>query len=215
MVYGAGKKYTREATERTHQWLLRCIKAKSASRGRKDQFLYGIIQGGVFKDLRIESAKFVVEQDIGGIAIGGVSVGETHKELRDQVKWVAPYLPESLPCHLLGVGRIEDIVEFIKLGIDTFDCAEPTRIARHGQVFRRQGQRIMRVDLMRGSLRAEKSPIDKNCTCYTCRNLSLSFLHHLFQERELTAYYLATYHNLFFFEQIFRGLREQIAAGKV
>ncbi|HCM36774.1 MAG: hypothetical protein A3J30_00325 [Candidatus Wildermuthbacteria bacterium RIFCSPLOWO2_02_FULL_47_9c] len=211
IFYGADKKYTEKATERTHRWLLRCIKAKK----RKDQTLYGIIQGGVFKDLRIDSAKFVAKQNIDGIAIGGVSVGETHKELRDQVKWVALYLPEHLPCHLLGVGRIEDITEFIKLGIDTFDCAEPTRIARHGQVFRRQGQKIMRLDAMKGSLRGDKNPIDKNCVCYTCQNFSLSFLHHLFQERELIAYYLASYHNLFFFEQIFRELRRQIATGKI
>lgn len=204
---GVNYEYAKQATQRTHDWLLRCIEAKK----RKDQRLYGIIQGGVFKDLRIQSAQFVARQAIDGIAIGGVSVGETKKEMREQIGWIVPHLPEKLPRHLLGIGRVEDIVKFVKLGIDTFDCVEPTRLARNGVVFRKNGNVVERVDLMKPSFLKEKSPIEKTCSCYTCENFSLSFLHHLYKEKELLGYYLATWHNLFFFEQFFGELREAIA----
>lgn len=208
---GVDYEYTKQATQRTHDWLVRCIKAKK----RKDQRLYGIVQGGVFKDLRIQSAQFVGEQDVDGIAIGGVSVGETKKEMKEQVGWVVPYLPEKLPRHLLGIGRIEDIQKFILQGIDTFDCVEATRLARNGIVFQRTGSRLVRVDLLKARHFKDKNPVEKNCACYTCSNFSLSFLHHLYKEKELLGYYLATWHNLFFFEQFFKDLRQNIALGKL
>ena len=213
---GVDYAYAKQATQRTHDWLLRCIQAKR----RKDQRLYGIIQGGVYKDLRIQSAQFVSEQNIDGIAIGGVSVGETKKEMQEQVGWVARYLPEKLPRHLLGIGRIEDIQKFVKLGIDTFDCVEATRLARNGVVFQtlrlRSGQEhFQRIDLLKAKYLKDRHPIQSSCACYTCTNFSLSFLHHLYKEKELLGYYLATYHNLFFFEQYFKTLRENIAQGKL
>lgn len=208
IYYGADYEYTKEATERTHRWLLRCIQVKKQL--TQKQFLYGIIQGGVFKDLRSESAKFVRGQDVDGVAIGGVSVGETKKQLREQVKWVAPYLPQDKPVHLLGVGRIEDIYDLVKYGIDTFDCVEPTRLARTGIVFSKSGNRFLRIDVIKTKYLKDKNSIQKNCVCYTCQNFSLSFLHHLFKERELLGYYLATYHNLFFFEQVFYDIRSKI-----
>jgi len=223
IYYGADYEYTKEATERTHRWLLRCISnekknsyvniqdAHDRDHLVYDQYLYGIVQGGVFKDLRIASAKFVAEQNVDGVAIGGVSVGETKKELRDQVKWVAPYLPKDKPVHLLGVGRIEDIYDLVKYGIDTFDCVEPTRLARNGIVFAAHRNRFTRTDLMKTKYLRDKNSIQKNCACYTCQNFSLSFLHHLFKEKELLAYYLSTYHNLYFFEQIFSDIRSKIA----
>ena len=211
IYHGATHEYTKAATERTHRWLSRCIKTKKMS----DQFLYGIIQGGVFKDLRIASAKFAAEQDVAGIAIGGVSVGETNKELREQIRWVAPYLPEDKPVHLLGVGRIEDLVDAVSHGIDTFDCVELTRIARSGVVYRAQKSlRADRVDVTKARYLADKKPIQKNCKCYTCQNFSLAFLHHLFKEHELLAYYLASYHNLFLYEEFFREIRANIAKGR-
>ena len=214
IYHGATYEYTKAATERTHRWLLRCIETfqrRKQSAISNQQFLYGIIQGGVFKDLRVESAKFVTQQDTDGIAIGGVSVGETKKELREQVRWVAPYLPEDRPVHLLGIGRVEDILYFVPYGIDTFDCAEPTRLARNGIVYQRRGDQFAHLDLMKARSIADKNPIQKNCPCYTCQNFSLSFLHHLFKERELLGYYLATYHNLFLFEEFFRQIRENIS----
>ena len=207
IYYGASHEYTKEATERTNRWLARCIKAKKS----KDQYLYGIIQGGVFRDLRQESAKFVTQQDTPGIAIGGVAIGESKKEIREQLAWVAPYLPEKKPVHLLGIGQIDDILDAVRYGIDTFDCVEPTRLARNGIVYVKRG----RINLSQGKYLADKNPIQKGCTCYTCQNFSLSFLHHLFKEKELLGYYLATYHNLYFFSEFFADLRKQIEAGKI
>jgi len=219
MYYGASRKYAEQATERTHRWLVRCIEAKRSLRqAQGKQFLYGIIQGGVFRDLRVASAKFVTQQDVDGVAIGGVSVGETQKELREQVRWVAPYLPEDKPVHLLGVGRVEDMLDAVRYGIDTFDCVELTRIARSGVVYRAKDSRGLafdRVDVLKSRYLADKNPIQKNCKCYTCKNFSLSFLHHLFKEHELLAYYLASYHNLFLYKEFFRKLRKQIAAGGI
>ena len=213
MYYGATYEYAKEATARTHRWLLRCVKAKKQNL----QYLYGIIQGGVYKDLRIESAKFVSQQDVDGVAIGGVSVGETKKELREQMRWVAPYLPERKPVHLLGVGRAEDLWAAVAHGIDTFDCVEPTRLARNGVAYcvKPGFTQFERIDLNKARYVADKKPIQKNCTCYTCQNFSLSFLHHLFKERELLGYYLATYHNLSVFEELFCEIRASIAKGKI
>ena len=220
IYHGADYEYTKQATERTHRWLQRCIKAqkKSASAkgyGEAKQYLYGIIQGGTFKDLRQESAKFVAEQATPGVAIGGVAIGETKKEIREQLRWVAPYLPEDKPVHLLGIGQSDDILDAVRYGVDTFDCVEPTRLARNGVVYTKRGRTFSRIDLSRGVYRANKNPIQKNCGCYACRNFSLSFIHHLFKERELLGYYLATWHNLYSFAGFFRNLREQIAAGKI
>jgi tRNA-guanine transglycosylase len=210
IFYGATHDYTKEATERTHRWLLRCIKTKRKVKRDRRQALYGIIQGGVFKDLRIESAKFVTKQDVDGIAIGGVAIGESPREIREQVKWVSPYLPDDKPVHLLGVGRVEDILKLIPYGIDTFDCVEPTRLARNGVVYTQQRNTIMRIDLTKSKYLKDKNSIQKSCQCYTCQNFSLSFLHHLFKERELLGYYLATYHNLYFFAELFENIRENI-----
>ncbi|MCH7604455.1 tRNA guanosine(34) transglycosylase Tgt [Patescibacteria group bacterium] len=215
IYYGANYTYTKEATDRTHRWLKRCIKAHK----KKDQYLYGIIQGGVFKDLRIGSAEFVVEQKIDGIAIGGVAIGETSKEIREQVRWVVPYLPGNKPVHLLGVGRVEDILDLVGEGIDTFDCVEPTRLARNGMVYHttslklRGTKKVERIDLTKRRYVADKNPIQKGCRCYTCQNFSLAYLHHLFKEKELLGYYLTTYHNLYFFGELFKGIRKQISKG--
>tara|TARA_Y100000310_G_scaffold309337_1_gene353323 strand:+ start:237 stop:1349 length:1113 start_codon:yes stop_codon:yes gene_type:complete len=203
--------YAKEATERTHRWLLRCIEAKK----RKDQFLYGIVQGGVYKDLREESAQFVAEQDIDGIAVGGVSVGETKKEMREQVRWVSPYLPDELPRHLLGIGRVEDILDLVAQGMDTFDCVEPSRIARNGLLYINKGEKVERINITQAKYLRDKKPVEKACECYTCQNFSRSFLHHVFKERELLGYYLATTHNLFFFTRLFQKIRDDISIGKI
>jgi len=211
IYYGATHEYTKVATDRTHRWLLRCMKSKA----RNDQRLYGIIQGGVFEDLRVASAKFIAEQKVDGVAIGGVSVGETKKEMRDQVKWVAPFLPDDKPVHLLGIGQVDDILDLVGYGIDTFDCVEPARLARNGIVYTQKSRNFARIDLTKVKYLSDKNSIQKTCTCYTCKNFSLSFLHHLFKEKELLGYYLATHHNLFFFAQLFSEIREKIQKGKI
>ncbi len=206
---GASHEYAKEATERTHQWLLRCMKTKK----RKDQALYGIVQGGAWKDLRVASSQFVGKQNVEGIAIGGVAIGETKKEIKDQVQWAMPHVPNELPRHLLGMGRLEDFEYFVKQGIDTFDCVEPTRLARNGIVFRQAGDRFLRIDLAKSKYRNDKNPIQKDCACHACRNFSLSYIHHVYKERELLGYYLATTHNLFLFNRVFFHIRLKIKKG--
>jgi len=219
--YGVSYEYTKEATERTHRWLIRCItkvksqksKVKTKTQNYKtDQYLYGVIQGGVFEDLRKKSAEFVVSQNTDGVAIGGVSVGESKKEMREQVAWVSPFLPEDRPVHLLGVGEFDDILDLVKYGIDTFDCVEPTRLARMGVMYKIQTSKfkIEKIDILKGIYRKDLSKIDENCDCFVCQNFTKSYLHHLFKNRELLAYTLATYHNLFVMEKFFTWIRKMI-----
>lgn len=186
-----------------------------------ETFLYGIIQGGVFEDLRKKSAEFVVSQDVDGVAIGGVSVGETKAEMRDQVKWVADYLPKDKPVHLLGVGQIDDIIDLVKYGIDTFDCVEPTRKARMGTLYQISDYQLLitnysskifkEIDIHRGSYKDNLTPVDANCVCYVCQNFTKSYLHHLFKQKELLGYTLATYHNLSVMEKLMESIREGVA----
>jgi len=247
--YGVSYQYTKEATERTHRWLERSIrefkksqaansqaKPDHASRDKfqtsKRQYLYGIIQGGMFEDLRKESAKFVVAQNTDGVAIGGVSVGESKKEMRDQVGWVMDYLPADRPVHLLGVGHFDDIFDLVSCGIDTFDCVEPTRLARMGNLYQLKTQnfrrnlitlrvtklktlKIEKIDILKSVYREDFSKVDENCDCYVCRNFTKSYLHHLFKNRELLAYTLATYHNLWVMERFFERVREAIATDQI
>jgi queuine tRNA-ribosyltransferase len=220
--YGVSYKYTKEATERTHRWLIRCIKKVKSQKSKvknesqklkeKNQYLYGVIQGGVFEDLRKKSAEFVVSQNTDGVAIGGVSVGESKREMREQVAWVSPFLPEDRPVHLLGVGEFDDILDLVKYGIDTFDCVEPTRLARMGTLYRIQNSKfkIEKIDILKGIYRKDLSKVDENCGCYVCQHFTKSYLHHLFKNRELLAYTLATYHNLFVMEKFFKMIREAI-----
>jgi len=223
--YGVDYEYTKKATERTHRWLIRCLKkhksqmlnVKTQTQNCKaNQYLYGVIQGGRFEDLRKESAKFVVSQNTDGVAIGGVSVGESKKEMREQVSWVASFLPKDRPVHLLGVGEFDDIFDLVKYGIDTFDCVEPTRLARMGVLYKLKfkSQELKfsweKIDILRGYYRSDLSKIDENCNCFVCQSFTKSYLHHLFKNRELLAYTLATYHNLFVMERFFNWIRKLI-----
>ncbi|MFA6016954.1 MAG: tRNA guanosine(34) transglycosylase Tgt [Patescibacteria group bacterium] len=186
-----------------------------------NQFLYGIIQGGIFEDLRKKSAEFVVSQGTPGIAIGGVSVGETKAEMRDQVRWVSNYLPKDRPVHLLGVGQIDDIIELVKYGIDTFDCVEPTRLARMGTIYQGgplhpESEKNLRpslsqqIDINKSIYKNNFEKVDVDCECYVCKNFTKSYLHHLFKQREILGYTLATFHNLWVMEKLFEGIRERI-----
>lgn len=217
----SSKQYARESMERTHEWLIQSIRAKKDLEKNKKtlypQFLYGIIQGAGFQDLREESAQFVVNQNTPGIAIGGVAVGEGKEEIRKQVSWVAPYLPEYKPVHLLGVGFIEDIIDLVKHGIDTFDCVEPTRMAREG--------RLLVWEAMVSMLSAKESEyvMDINSNIYKhdlesitaykdspLFGISRAYLHHLFKQKELLAYNLATQHNVFVMNKFMELIRKKI-----
>ncbi|NTU73155.1 tRNA guanosine(34) transglycosylase Tgt [Candidatus Roizmanbacteria bacterium] len=225
--YPATHEYAEKAMERTHAWLKRCLTYLD-QHGNKStyghhQFLYGIIQGGTFDDLRVESAKFIATQLVQGVAIGGVAVGESKEEMRKQVEWVAPYLPEDKPVHLLGIGHIDDILDAVVCGVDTLDCVEPTRIARMGAVYQwtdvkrylegaREG--TYEIDINKGMYKEDMSKIDEECTCYACINFSKSYLHHLFKQKELLGYTLASFHNLFTMERLMREVRVRIESSQ-
>lgn len=227
--YPSTHEYAEKAMERTHQWLIRCIKKLTSSRlpaaagvnGLKKQYLYGIIQGATYEDLRKKSAKYISEQPVDGVAIGGVSVGETKAEMRDQVRWVAPYLPKDKPVHLLGVGHIDDIFDLVNYGIDTFDCVEPTRLARMGAIYQWKfvadllRRRNYQIDINKTLYKFDLSAIDQDCNCWVCHNFTKAYLHHLFKQREILGYTLATYHNLSVMERLFSLIRKLIAEDKL
>ncbi len=222
--YPATHEYAEKAMKRTHEWLKRCIIRRATDsyeagpHQTKNQYLYGIIQGGTFEDLRKKSVQFVVAQNTPGIAIGGVSVGETKEEMRNQVKWVASYLPADRPVHLLGVGHVDDIVDLVKYGIDTFDCVEPTRVARMGVAYQTEavtahldGTNLSyEIDLNKTIYKADLSRLDGKCSCSTCMNYSKAYIHHLFKQRELLGYTLLSYHNLFIMERLMEKIRARI-----
>lgn len=199
----ADYEYTKKAMERTHRWAERCLKAKK----RKNQFLFGIVQGGLFKDLRKESAQFIGALPFDGFGVGGsFGKGDMNKAL----DWIIPHLPENKPRHLLGVGYLDDLKNAIKRGIDLFDCVHPTRLARHGTLLTSQGE----LNISKASCQTDKKPIMRNCSCYTCRNFSRAYLHHLFKAKEILGYRLATIHNLHFMFDFFEEIRQDIRDGK-
>ncbi len=197
--------YNERALRRTHDWARRCL----AARTRSDQALFGIVQGGVFPDLRRESAEFISSLDFPGHAIGGLSVGETKTEMYSAIDVVNGVLPESKPRYLMGVGTPEDLLEGIRRGIDIFDCVLPTRLARHHAAFSRGG----RLNLMNATFARDRRPIDPECRCYTCQNFSRAYLRHLIAAKELLAGTLLSIHNLHALVQLVRDLREMILKG--
>ncbi len=209
------KVYTQQAMERTHRWAIRAQEEFARSSGddnfpNPDQHLYGIIQGGAYKDLRRQSAKFIGDLDFAGLAIGG-SLGKSKEEMYNVLEWTVPFLPTIKPRHLLGIGEIEDIFAAVERGIDSFDCAAPTRIARHGTVFTRRSVR-QRINLRNSIFKDDPRPIDKECDCYTCKNYSRAYLRHLIRTGEISFYRLASLHNLYFLSQLMQEIREAIAA---
>ena len=187
---------------RTHQWAKRCLK----TRDKPGQALYAIVQGGVFPDLRKESAEFLTALKFDGFAIGGLSIGEPKRVTLDITEQTTAFLPSDKPRYLMGVGAPEDVVECVARGIDIFDCALPTRIARNGALYTPVG----RVDIENALYKEQVEPIDTTCHCYTCQNFSAAYLHHLFKSKELLAYRLATIHNLAFMSNLVQSIRNSI-----
>jgi queuine tRNA-ribosyltransferase len=193
------------AMERTHQWAERCLKTKA----RDDQALFAIVQGGLHPELRRKSASFLSSLGFSGYAIGGLSLGEPKALTNALVTETVALLPESKPRHLMGAGSPEDIVEGVSRGIDIFDSALPTQVARKGALFTRQG----RYNIRNSGYSQKEAPFDPDCNCYTCLNFSAAYLHHLFRSQELLAYRLATIHNLHFMTSLMKILRETILSG--
>ena len=193
--------YTKKSLARTHRWAKRSLAAFQGG----DQALYGIIQGGAFRDLREEAANFISNMDFDGIGIGG-ALGNTKKEMYKILGWIAPLLPENKPRHLLGIGAPDDIIQAVKLGVDTFDCVAPTRMGRNGGAILAKGY----LDLKSGRHLKDKNPIDKKCGCYTCQNYTRAYLAHLFRAHEMLGPILATIHNLWFMENLMKIIRKSI-----
>ncbi|GJQ35113.1 MAG: queuine tRNA-ribosyltransferase [Anaerolineaceae bacterium] len=197
--------YIRQAMERTHRWAERSLEAKT----RPDQAMFGIVQGGIDPTLRTESAKFIASLDTPGIAIGGLSVGETKKEMHDTLDVVTPLLPEDKPRYLMGVGTPEDLINGVLRGIDIFDCVLPTRLARHHSAFSPEG----RLNLMNASFARDGHPIDETCDCYSCRTFTRSYIRHLIVAKELLAGTLISIHNLRALIRLMENIRVFIADG--
>ena len=194
------------ALERTHAWASRCVKAKT----RSDQALFGIIQGGVYPELRQRSAEYLSSLDLPGYAIGGLSVGETKKETLSMLELVDSYLPEDKPRYLMGVGSPEDLVTGVQRGVDIFDCVLPTRLARHHAAITRTG----RLNIANARYASEKLPIDESCSCYTCKNFSSAYIRHLVLAKEILGATLLTIHNLNTLLSLMNDIRQAIIDGR-
>jgi queuine tRNA-ribosyltransferase len=201
----AGTAKIREAVDRTSRWAERCRKHHQSS----NQLLFGIIQGGTSPQLRQQSAKAITSLDFPGYAIGGLSLGEAKDLTWSMVDETMPFLSADRPRYLMGVGSPEDIIEGVSRGIDLFDSALPTRVARNGALFTQQG----RVNIRKAVYKAKKGLIDADCDCYTCRTFSAAYLHHLFRCEELLAYRLATIHNLRFITRLMQQVENAIQQG--
>ncbi len=198
--------YNEQALARTHAWAERC----RAAQGRSDQALFGIVQGGIFADLREASARFLADLDFPGYAIGGLSVGETKEQMYSMLDITVPLLPADKPRYLMGVGAPEDLLEGVARGVDLFDCVLPTRLARNAALFTRQG----RLNIRNAQFARDARPIEAGCSCYTCQHFSRAYLRHLFKAGELLAYRLATIHNVHFLLALMRDIRAALAQGR-
>lgn len=204
-------KYTKNAVQRTFDWAKRSLKAHK----NKNQALFGVIQGGNFKDLRKLSSKQISSLNFPGFGIGG-PMGRTKKDMMNILDWTIPELPDSKPRHMLGIGGVEDLFYCVERGIDMFDCVLPTRLARVGIIFisPKLGGNIKnkwRMHITNEKFKQDKKPIDPECDCYTCRNFSRAYLRHLFKSEELLSYNLASIHNIRFVQRLMKDIREAIS----
>ncbi len=196
------REVNQRAVERTHAWAVRCLEAKK----RSDQALFGIVQGGVFEDLRTKSAEFIASLKLPGNAIGGLSVGETKEEMFRILELTNELLPKDKPRYLMGVGTPYDIVQGVARGIDIFDCVLPTRLARHTTALRRKD----RLNLVNAMFAEDPQPIDETCECYTCQNFSRAYLRHLILAKEMLAATLLSIHNVYTLIKLTREIRQAI-----
>lgn len=197
--------YIVEAMRRTHLWAERCLAAHT----RQDQALFGIVQGGIYEDLRAESARVLTSLDFPGYAIGGLSVGENKADMLRILDHVTLLLPEAKPRYLMGVGSPEDLVEGVARGIDIFDCVLPSRLGRNGSVFTPAG----RINLRNARFKEDPAPIQEGCTCYACQHFSRAYLRHLTIAKELLASHLSTLHNVHFLLDLMQRIRCAIENG--
>ena len=199
----ADAEYTRVSMDRTHRWAKQSLDARKTA-----QAMYGIVQGGKFKDLRTESARYIRSLPFDGFGIGG-EFGDNKATMEKMLNWVLRELPEEKPRHLLGIGYVEDIPKIMAAGVDTFDCTLPTHAARHGVVFTSKGK----IDIMKSQYLKDKKPLDPLCACFVCGTYTRSYLCHLMRAKEITPLRLLTIHNLFYFNTLVETMRERIKRG--
>ncbi len=199
----ASYEYVKQSLERTTRWAARCLEAHQ----RKDeQALFGIVQGGMYRDLREQSVRELLQLDFPGYAIGGLSVGESKETMYEVLDYTTPLLPENKPRYLMGVGAPEDLIEGVIRGVDMFDCVLPTRIARNGTCMTSVGKVVIR----NAQYARDYSPLDPNCDCYTCRNYTRAYIRHLIKADEIFGLRLTTYHNLYFLLRLMENIRDAI-----
>lgn len=203
--YPADYEYARKSTERTTRWAKRCIKAHQ----RTDRGIFGIIQGGMYKDLRKQSAMEISSLPFDGMAVGGLSVGEPHDLMYDILEETIQWMPKGKARYLMGVGTPDCLVEGVARGVDMFDCVFPTRVARNGMAMVHTG----RMNMKNKQYERDFRPIEESCGCYTCRNYTRAYIRHLYKSEELLVFRLVTIHNLYFLLQFMRDMREAIVQG--
>lgn len=200
--YPSTRTYAEEATRRTLLWARR----SKERHNRSEQLLFGIVQGGIYEDLRKQNAMDIVDLDFDGYAIGGVSVGEPEEFMWAVIEWVEPLLPSSKPRYVMGIGSPEDLLNAIERGIDLCDCVLPTRLGRNGCVYTSEGK----LNIKNARFKDDFSPIDPDCDCWACRNYTRAYLRHLYKAEEILAARLATYHNLYFYRKLIQRARQAI-----
>jgi queuine tRNA-ribosyltransferase len=212
--YGGSRDEVETSMELTHRWAKRSLDGRGAPpRLRSGQALsspalFGIVQGGIYHDLRKRSVEAIAALDFDGVAIGGLSVGEPKEEMLETMRFTAPLLPAERPRYLMGVGTPEDLVEGVAAGIDMFDCVMPTRNARNGTLFTSEGK----IQIKNAQYTADRRPLDPQCSCPTCRTVSRAYLRHLFMNNEIAAHVYNTVHNVSFYLDLMRGMRQAIAS---
>ncbi len=211
----AERDYIQKSVDRTTRWLVRCKTEMARLNSledtiNKNQMLFGINQGGVFDDIRIEHAKRISELDLDGYAIGGLAVGETHEEMYRIIESVTPYLPLEKPTYLMGVGTPENILEAVERGVDFFDCVYPSRNGRHGNAYTNHGK----MNLNNAKYELDERPLDEKCGCPACRNYSRAYIRHLMKAGEMLGMRLLVLHNLYFYNHLMEEIREAIEQGR-
>ena len=211
----ADRDYVQHSVERTTRWLARCKAEMNRLNGledtiNKNQMLFGINQGAVYDDIRIEHAKRITEMDLDGYAIGGLAVGETHEEMYRIIESTVPYLPEDKPVYLMGVGTPVNILEAVDRGVDFFDCVYPSRNGRHGHVYTNDGK----LNLFNAKYELDPRPIEEGCGCPACRSYSRAYIRHLLKAKEMLGMRLCVLHNLYFYNHMMEEIRDAIDEGR-
>lgn len=209
--FHADRDYTARSTERTHRWLERSLDWHREN-GPAGQAVFGIIQGGTYEDLRLQSCEAVASAAVDGIAIGG-TLGRDKDEMAAVLGFTLPALPDEAPKHLLGIGEVDDLMRGVRLGIDIFDCAVPTRLARHGMALAPEPGQRFRIDVRKGYMSGDHRPLAKGCPCVGCQDYDRDYLNYISRSEELTAVRILVEHNLTWMERLMAGAREAISAG--